>query len=509
MYEIFDIYWERVNLHIKLNKKIKEKVYLKSEEANIELPCLNDEIIINITNTPEGTMLNRGIWQIYINDEPLKIKEKLINHLEDKSRIFPYRKDFYAYIINFFIEDENLTLKIKTDFMMKNKKPQKFFRLQEAKNINEFLKLLIQKFGIITIKIIYRFFHILNNKKNILLLSENSSRLTGNLKCVYNDLIKHDYKIYVYTKNKYKEKYSILNYIKEIYLIAKSKIIIVDNYTSILTHINLTKDTKIIQLWHAGIGFKSVGYARFGLKSSPHPYQSSHRKYTYIIVDDERLINIYQEVFGCKKEVVLPLGMPRMNNFLDKSTIEYTSNKLYKKNPNLKNHKVILFAPTFRGEGQDDAFYDISKINLDEIYKFCKKKEAIFIIKMHPFIGKLNLNLAKYGQHIIDYSDYDINELLYITDVLITDYSSCAYEYSFFNRPLILYRYDKILYEYLRPPHTIDLFTNNRYEVKTFEEMMKVINNLKIDINKRYESKNINRNNYNIEKIIESIIGAI
>ena len=72
---------------------------------------------------------------------------------------------------------------------------------------------------------------------------------------------------------------------------------------------------------------------------------------------------------------------------------------------------------------------------------------------------------------------------------MITDYSSCAYEFSFFNRPLVFFRYDKELYEYERPVHTLDAFTEKQYEVKTSEELINVLNKIKeIDINSRFSN---------------------
>jgi CDP-ribitol ribitolphosphotransferase len=91
---------------------------------------------------------------------------------------------------------------------------------------------------------------------------------------------------------------------------------------------------------------------------------------------------------------------------------------------------------------------------------------------MHPFIKEKYEIPQEYKTIIFDYYDYDINELIYISDVMITDYSSCAYEFSFFNRPLIFFRYDKEIYEYERPVHTLDAFTEQQYEVKTSQELI-------------------------------------
>ena len=90
----------------------------------------------------------------------------------------------------------------------------------------------------------------------------------------------------------------------------------------------------------------------------------------------------------------------------------------------------------------------------------------------------------------------DVNDLIYVSDIMITDYSSCAYEYSLFDRPLIFYRFDKEIYEYERPMHTVDAFTSKQYEVKEFEELMKVLNELKnVKIENRYKNVKDDSNN--------------
>ena len=52
---------------------------------------------------------------------------------------------------------------------------------------------------------------------------------------------------------------------------------------------------------------------------------------------------------------------------------------------------------------------------------------------MHPFV-KNRLNIAdKHKQYFVDVSDFrEVNDILFITDLLISDYSSLIYEYTVF-----------------------------------------------------------------------------
>ncbi len=508
MYTITNIFWERVNLHIILNKEIEEKVYLCSKTESILLNSKSNEIVINVTNTPEGTMLDAKTWTLSIEDSQITLDPSLLQTLDDKSRNFLYRGKKYAYLVNLYATEE-LNLTITTKFMIENTKPKAFYNLSETKRLSSKIKIIAKRTLVSLCNIYYKILNFVKpGSKNILFLTENSDSLTWNLKYLYEYLPKDKYKIRIYSQNKYVNKKNYISRIKETTAIALSDIIFVDNYTSILSFLKLSKNVKLIQLWHAGIGFKSVGYARFGLDGSPHPYISCHRKYTDVIVDQPNLIEVYSEVFGVPKSRFKSYGIPRLDNYLDKAKINETTEKLYKINKQIESSKVILFSPTYRGTGSNTAYYDFSLIDLNKIYSFCEDNNFIFIIKMHPFVTeKINIP-SKYQNKIYDYSNLDINDLIYISDIMITDYSSCAYEFSLFNRPLIFYRFDKELYEYQRPMHTVDSFTKKQYEVKTLAELMKILDkNKDIEIKDRFKNIKKDEKESSCEKILKDIIG--
>ena len=111
----------------------------------------------------------------------------------------------------------------------------------------------------------------------------------------------------------------------------------------------------------------------------------------------------------------------------------------------------------------------------------------------------------KYQNNIVDLSHENINDLLFITDILITDYSSCAYEYSYFNRPLIFYRFDKYLYEFKRPMHTINIFSKCQYEVETFDDLMTLLKKMK-NVNGKQRFNNVVLTKNESCQIIEKIV---
>ncbi len=506
MNNIVKIYWNRVNLYLETESEIEGEAYLVSSAFKAPLSVNGNAVILNITNVPEGSMLESGEFFFELNGEKLVLDKSLIKNLDDYSRIFKYRNKFYALLIDFQI-DENRVLSLSADYMMRNKKYKKNFQLSEGSGLKGKLKVFFEILFSFFLNVVYKFIRtIFLNKKRVLFYSENGDVPVGNLRFLY-EYMKANSPVSV--KCNCFNMHSRLNpvkILKAVYDIALSRVIVVDNYVSVVNLLNISKKQKVVQLWHAGVGFKSVGYARFGKDGGAHPFRSSHRKYDAIIVDSEKLVDVYKEVFGAKADAFKVYGMPRLDGYFTKEKIESVTKRLYEERAILEFKRVILFAPTFRGVGAGDAYYDYDKIDLKSIFDFCQRNDFCFIIKMHPFI-KEKINIPKeYETLIFDYSSEDINDLIYIADVMVTDYSSCAYEFSFFNRPLVFYRYDKEIYEYERPLHTMDVFTEKQFEAVDFADLMKVLEELK-DISVKERFTNIPERQSGIcEKIAEEVL---
>ena len=71
------------------------------------------------------------------------------------------------------------------------------------------------------------------------------------------------------------------------------------------------------------------------------------------------------------------------------------------------------------------------------------KEEYVIIMKIHPFVKNIPKIDEKYSDFIIDLSkEREINDLLFVSDILITDYSSVCFEFALLNRPMIFFAYD-------------------------------------------------------------------
>lgn len=275
------------------------------------------------------------------------------------------------------------------------------------------------------------------DEKWILIASNRSKDLNGNLLYIYNGLCNHKkYRVELLLT----KKTSIVYHLKLVYRIAKSKYIIIDDFFPLIYRLKIRREAKLIQVWHALGAFKKVGYSRLGKTGGPADLESlSHKNYTDAIVSSKSIVKNYAEAFGIDEEKIHPLGIPRTDVFFEKGYQERIQKQIYDTYPELREKRVMLFAPTFRGDGKKAAYYPEEYINYEMIYQKLDSN-TIFILRYHPFINNIKKVPENLKDKIMDFSSYNnINDLFYITDVLITDYSSCIFEYAFLNKPVVYY----------------------------------------------------------------------
>lgn len=471
---IKNIHWDRIYLHIELQESIPEerRFFIVNEEAGkrYPLPCSGHEICVNITTVTQirgEEMLCSGDWRLVScvdgeDESPLTLCRGVAGKLDSLDKVFPYWRGAYAYIVIFEPEEkgQDLCVIMKTAYMQKNLHPNRESIALETESPAQACKKAAVLFTERLYRLFYRFLCTIRKKdgKHILLMSETKTALTSNLKAIDRRLKERGLAEKLTVSYSFHETLHMsslavaLYWIKLIVCLAKQDFVLIDDYAPVFKALDLDRRTKLVQVWHAGLGFKSVGYSRFGKKDSPRPLSSCHRKYDYVVVGSKNLIPVYQEVFGVSREKFLPLGVPRVDDFLRQEDSEQYREQFYKQYPQAKGKKLILFAPTYRGSGQQEAFYPYSRLDLKQLWEFCGG-EYIFAFKMHPFIKKGPEIEGEWNSRILDLSGEDVNSLLRICDILITDYSSVIYEFVLLERPILFYAFDKEEYSAVRGFH--------------------------------------------------------
>lgn len=280
-------------------------------------------------------------------------------------------------------------------------------------------------------------------QNRVVFLSNRRNDLSGNFEYVYSMLrTDPDLDIRFVLDNRSVRNMSFRNMLRLAVYFANSRIILVDDYMELLFKMPRREGTTLIQLWHACGAFKTFGCSRMGKRGGQTLKSPNHRTYDYATVSSQEIAKFYAEGFGLSPEKVVATGIPRTDIFFDEEYKEKVQEEFYQNYPKLKDKKIILFAPTFRGNGKNSGYYPVELFDVNKLYEQLGGEYAI-LIKHHPFVLNRNAIKKEYEDYIIDLSmNSELNDLLFITDVLITDYSSVVFEASLLKIPMLFYVFD-------------------------------------------------------------------
>jgi len=448
--EILQLYSYQIPLE---NYKMTE---LNIDKKDIELDSLSGfKEEIDLATLTKGKPLKEGEYDLYLIHEQLSDEDDNLKYI----KVLPLSnaKEFITNGVittelNYYSSKLNMKYKLIVDFdtysktvRFENKLLQSFnprnFDEDGQQPENKYIAAIKRRL----FKLSYILFSSLpiNNKK-ISIASDSRSDLTGNLYFIYEEMYNQelDVRIKLLLSERIDNKKSFFQLIKTAYHFATSKIILIDDFYPLIYPLNIRKNTELVQAWHAAGAFKTFGFSRVGRPGGPSIHSRNHRNYTQALVSSEGVRSHYAEGFGVTIDKVIPTGVPRSDVFFDDVYKTHVKKTLYEKYPMLENKKVILFAPTFRGNGQGSAYFPFEILDLRKLYENLKD-EYVFIFKIHPFVKNEFTIPYDMSEFFYDLSEFrEVNDLLLVTDILITDYSSVAFEFGILNKPMLFFGFD-------------------------------------------------------------------
>ncbi len=287
------------------------------------------------------------------------------------------------------------------------------------------------------------------NDKKVVFIEVRMPEISDNFQLIYDELNKnYDFEITThFLRESFVSRKEFAQRAKKMVEdISDAKYIFLNESTNILPALPLRKETVVTQLWHACGAFKKFGMSTADLifgdnrkTLEKYPY---HGNYTHMTVSSPEIVWAYEEAMGLEKNsgIVKPVGVSRTDVFYDENVIEKAFCELYQVFPQAKGKKIILYAPTFRGRVAKAKTPD----KLD-VPMFGKEfmGEYVILFKHHPFVKKRPEIPEEYKDFAIDLTDsMSIEDLLCVSDICISDYSSLVFEYSLFDRPMIFFAYD-------------------------------------------------------------------
>lgn len=228
------------------------------------------------------------------------------------------------------------------------------------------------------------------------------------------------------------------------YLLRTSSLFVVDN-AYLPVHVAPHRaGTIVVQVWHAVGALK-----RFGVDTAAgltEPERSFlHRHYDYVVCSGEASREPYAAALRTPVERVLPLGAPRTDLFFDAAALAAARARVLDAYPALREGRVVLYAPTFRGRGRAKR----PAPGFDPVaVRAGLPAGHVLALKSHPNLDPALVGAA--GFDVVLDPAIEINDVFAATDVLVTDYSSSIFEWALLERPLVLLTED--LAEYERDP---------------------------------------------------------
>ena len=225
--------------------------------------------------------------------------------------------------------------------------------------------------------------------------------------------------------------------------LATSKYIFLNDNFMPMASLRFSPQTVITQLWHGEGAFKKFGL----LINLPGDIRQravkAGKKLSFVICTSENVKEIYAKAFGTDRDRVIPLGSPRLDYLLAGADREKLLEDFYSEFPSCRGKKLVLYAPTFRDNTEDDSAI-LSHIDADAFSEAAGDEYAL-LVKLHP-----QVHSSTPGSGVIDVTDLDTGNLAVISDILITDYSSVCMDFAVLDKPCIFYAYDLEKYEHDR-----------------------------------------------------------
>lgn len=263
----------------------------------------------------------------------------------------------------------------------------------------------------------------LRPKKNrIQFISLTQDHLDSDFKCIYEGLEQtKKYEIHtnliVFEKNLKGSFLYFLNCIKQLVELKRSALVIINDNNYVIST-RKPKTCKVLQVWHACGAIKKFG----NQIKREYPIKN----YDAILCNGSYWKDVYASAFGVDRARVYVTGMPRTDDLLAKKS------NFLDRHPELRNKKLILYAPTFRGNIIKG--FQIPDLDMDWITKNLSE-DYVFLYKFHPLLGDVKCK----GDRMINCNHEDLYDLLQVAHCLISDYSSVVFDYSLLHKPMFLY----------------------------------------------------------------------
>lgn len=204
----------------------------------------------------------------------------------------------------------------------------------------------------------------------------------------------------------------------------------------------------VVNTWHGSVLKKSEGEENSNAVLQNYRNNKKLDTKTIRCAQNDFDIETYVRLFKASPECFLKNGLPR-NDIL----LKYTDEDKMRVRETLgipRDKKVILYMPTYREYWVNEYFqrYMALPLSMNKWDQMLGDR-YVFLLRAHYAItAALDF---KRGSFCKDVSKYEpLSELYLVADILVTDYSSCFFDYAILEKPILCFAYDRSEYEMKR-----------------------------------------------------------
>lgn len=238
------------------------------------------------------------------------------------------------------------------------------------------------------------------------------------------------------------------------------------------------KNQRYIQVWHGDKPMKrivndAVSANKHYRKRTAGRKINEDRYCDLFMSGTKMFVDIWERSTGYHGKVLLT-GLPRNDVLLRKDDDPSPIRSALGLDPSAG---VLLYAPTFRDHKVDYGVVD-TDLDLNRVLDALEKKSGrrwVCLKRSHGGDAMI-LNHTQDNARIVDVSTYaDMTDLIRISDFLITDYSSCAGDFAYTGRPVLLYQDDFEQYASKDRGFVFDMDKSPFLTARTMPELLKRI----------------------------------
>ena len=296
------------------------------------------------------------------------------------------------------------------------------------------------------LNLIYAVFKLLPVRDKVTLISRQSDSASEDFLMLKAEIEKQSPKteVKILSKKLRKSPGALISYIGHIFVqmyhIATSKTVVIDSYCIAVSVLKQRRSLRVVQIWHAMGALKRFGLSILGEEEGSDPKLAKamrmHRNYTHVLASGKACVKPFAEAFGCDEKSIVIGSLPRVDRLMSEEIKQRTIDKIFDIYQELKqakdcDKKIIVYAPTFR------KHKDIST-EIEDLINTISSEERIIVIKKHPL---MKLCIEDRPGVIID-DTFSTEEMLYIADYVIADYSAIVFEAALLNKPMCFYAFD-------------------------------------------------------------------